>query len=51
MKHISFFTRRALRTLVRTTESGKRTRTSTRNMLFSALLLSLYVARIANDLR
>lgn len=50
MKHISYFIRRALRTLVRASEPGNGRRVSTRSVLFSALLLSLYTARIVNDL-
>lgn len=50
MKHVSFFVLEALHTLVRSSESGKQTRVSTKNLVFSALILLLYVARIVNDL-
>lgn len=50
MKHVSHFVQEALHTLQQSSELGRRRRATTKNIVLSALILSLYVARIVHDL-
>lgn len=50
MKHVSHFVQEVLHTLQQSSEFGRQRRATTKNIVLSTLILSLYVARIVHDL-